>query len=319
MSNIKYITRRLKEKEVGTTLTNEQLSNHSTWKIGGPADILVMPATPRGLSDTLRVAGEFALPVIIIGGGSNLLFDDTGVRGMVIKIDAGFSSIRIDNNNIRAGAGAWVPCLARAAGKAGLTGLEHVIGIPGTLGGLLFMNGGSQRRSISECVRKVLVMDREGTQQEFSMQECRFGYRTSVFQYSDCIILGAELECPSGNPGLIRREMLAILRSRSKKFPRKSPNCGSVFVSDPAMYDLLGPPGKIIEACNLKGATVGDAMVSPLHANFIVNTGRATSAQVVKLIDTVRRKVHARTKYWLRCEVRYVSSDGVIKPLHQFL
>ena len=319
MPNIKHITRRLKEKGVGTTLTNELLSKHSTWKIGGPADIFVLPATPRGLSDTLKIAGEYALPVVIIGGGSNLLFDDAGIRGMVIKIDAGLSSIQIDHNSIRAGAGVWVPCLARAVGNAGLAGLEHVIGIPGTFGGLLFMNGGSQRRSISECVRKVRVMDRKGKQQEFSRQECRFGYRTSVFQYSDFIILGAEIECPSGNPGLIHQEMLAILRSRSKKFPRKLPNCGSVFVSDPALYDSFGPPGKIIEDCNLKGAAVGDAMVAPQHANFIVNTGRATSAQVITLIDTVRRKVHARTKYWLRCEVRYVSTDGVIKPLNQFL
>jgi UDP-N-acetylmuramate dehydrogenase len=319
MPNLAHITRQLKEKSVGTVLTEELLSTHSTWKIGGPADIFVLPAQPQGLSDTLQMAREYALPVVIIGGGSNLLFDDEGVRGIVIKIDVGLSHIEIDDNRIRVGAGVWVPCLARAAGKAGLTGLEHIIGIPGTFGGLLFMNGGSQRKSISECVQKVRVIDRRGRQQEFSKQECHFTYRKSVFQQTDFIILGADIECQPGDSGLIRQEMLAILRSRSEKFPRKLPNCGSVFVSDPAMYDSFGPPGKIIEDCNFKGAAVGDAEVSRHHANFIVNTGRATSAQVMELIGRIRWKVYERTNCWLRCEVRYVPPGGEVKQLHTFL
>lgn len=319
MTKIENVVTLLKENSVGTVLTGALLAKHSTWKIGGPADIFVISAEPQGISYTLQIAREQSLPVVIIGGGSNLLFDDTGVRGIVIKIDAGLSHIEIKDNHIRAGAGVWVPCLARAAGKAGLTGLEHIIGIPGTLGGLLFMNGGSQRKSIGESVREVLVMDRKGKQQKFSRQECHFSYRKSVFQQMDFIVLGAELECQPGDSVQIRREMLAILRSRSKKFPRKLPNCGSVFVSDPAMYDTFGPPGKIIEDCMVKGAAVGDAEVSRQHANFIVNRGRATSAQVMGLIDMVRRKVYERRNFWLRCEVRYVSPAGEIKPLHNFL
>lgn len=319
MLKIEITTKLLEEKNVGTVLIKEPLANHSTWKIGGPADFFVVPDNSQGINDTIQAAADLSLPVVIIGGGSNLLFDDAGVRGVVIKIDNGFSHIEIKDNRIRAGAGAWVPCLARVAGKAGLTGLEHIAGIPGTFGGLIFMNGGSQRKSISERVREVHVMDRKGKEQKFSLQECHFAYRKSIFQETDFIILGAELECQIGDPAQIRHEMLNILRSRSKKFPRKLPNCGSVFVSDPAMYASFGPPGKIIEDCMLKGAVVGDAEVSRQHANFIVNRGKATSAQVMELIDMVRRKMYERTNCWFHCEVRYVSPDGEIKPLHGFL
>jgi len=319
MTKIEHAAKLLKENNVGTVLTGELLANHSTWKIGGPADLFVIPSDPQGISNAVQVAGDLSLPVVIIGGGSNLLFDDAGIRGVVIKIDAGLSHIEIEDRRIRAGAGVWVPCLARAVGKAGLTGLEHIVGIPGTFGGLLFMNGGSQRKNIGECVREVRVMDRKGKQQIFSRQDCHFAYRKSVFQEKDFIILEAKLECQHGDPTEIRREMLTILRSRSKKFPRKLPNCGSVFVSDPAIYESFGPPGKIIEDCMLKGAAIGDAEVSRQHANFIVNTGRATSAQVMKLIDMVRQKVYEQTSCWLRCEVRYVSPAGEIKPLHNFL
>ncbi len=319
MTKIENVAKLLGAKNVGTVLTDELLAKHSTWKIGGQADIFVIPAGSQGVNYTLQVAREQSLPVVIIGGGSNLLFDDSGVRGIVIKIDAGLSYIEIDDNRIKAGAGVWVPCLARTAGKAGLSGLEHIIGIPGSLGGLLFMNGGSQRKNIGECVSIVRVMDRKGKQYEFSRQECEFAYRKSVFQEKDFIILEAELECPSGEPAAIRREMLSILQSRSNKFPRKLPNCGSVFVSDPAMYKSFGPPGKVIEDCMLKGAAVGDAEVSRQHANFIVNMGKATSSDVMELIDMVRRKVHQQTSCWFRCEVRYVSTAGEIKPLHRFL
>ena len=319
MIKIEHTAKLLKENNVGTVLTGELLAKHSTWNIGGLADVFVIPSDPQGISNAVQVAGDLSLPVVIIGGGSNLLFDDSGVRGIVIKIDAGLSHIEIENKRIRAGAGVWVPCLARAAGKAGLTGLEHIVGIPGTFGGLLFMNGGSQRKNIGECVREVRVMDRRGNQQTFSRQDCHFAYRKSVFQGKDFIILEAKLECQHADRTEIRREMLTILKSRSKKFPRKLPNCGSVFVSDPAIYESFGPPGKIIEDCMLKGAAIGDAEVSRQHANFIVNTGMATSAQVMKLIDMVRQKVHERKSCWLQCEVRYVSPAGEIKPVHNFL
>ena len=319
MRAMQQVIERLKKCRVGLVLAGELLDKHSTWKIGGPADVFVFPNSPLWLSHTMRVASEFSVPVVVIGGGSNLLFDDTGVRGIVIKIDTDFAGIAIFGNRIRAGAGAWVPCLARKAGRAGLSGLEHIVGIPGTFGGLLFMNGGSQRKNIGECVRFVRVMNRQGQQFKLSHQECEFACRKSVFQKSDLVILEAELDCTSGDRSKIRREMLSILRSRNRKFPRKLPNCGSVFVSDPAIYASLGPPGKIIEDCGLKGLSVGGAEVSRQHANFIVNTGRATSEDVRMLVEKVRRKVQRQTGCWLRCEVRYVSPAGVVKPLHRFL
>ncbi|PHR27533.1 MAG: UDP-N-acetylenolpyruvoylglucosamine reductase [Desulfotalea sp.] len=319
MSTLKKTITLLKSKKISNVVCGEILSKHSAWEIGGPADIFVTPIGSHELSSILKIAKAQSLPVVVIGSGSNLLFDDSGVRGIVIKIDTSFSSVEIENNRILAGAGAWVPCLARAVAKAGLTGLEHIVGIPGTFGGLIYMNGGSLRKNIGESVREVYVMDREGTQHKISREECQFTYRHSLFQQTDYIILGAELECQAGESLAIRQEMLGILRSRSIKFPRKMPNCGSVFVSDPAMYDSYGAPGKIIEECMLKGFSVGGAEVSRHHANFIVNTGKATSVQVMKLINMIRRAVYVRTNYWLRCEVRFVTSSGIISPLHEFL
>lgn len=311
--------KKLFKKNIGQLFFDESLAKHSTWKIGGPADIFIIPSSRQGLQDTIQFANDHSLPIVIIGGASNLLFDDAGVRGIVIKIDAAFAHIEIEANRIVAGAGTWVPCLARAVGKAGLTGLEHIIGIPGTFGGLIFMNGGSQRKNIGGCVREVLAIDRKGELRKFSHQECQFAYRNSVFQEMDLIILEAELECPSGEPVSIRREMISILESRRNKFPRKLPNCGSVFASNPAMHQSFGPPGKIIEDCQLKGTSIGDAQVSRQHANFIINIGRATSSQVLRLVEVVRQQVHERTNFWLGTEVRYVSHTGEIKPLHQFL
>lgn len=309
----------LRDNNVGTVLIGEMLAKHSSWRIGGEADIFVTPSGSKALRYILQVAVEQSLPVVILGGGSNLLFDDSGVRGIVVKIDTGFSHIEIEGKSIRAGAGVWVPCLARAAGKSGLTGLEHIVGIPGTFGGLLLMNGGSQRNSIGDTVTQVRVMDRYGTEHVLSRKDCKFAYRKSLFQESEFIILSADLECQFADPQLLRLDMLNILRNRNKKFPRKTPNCGSVFVSNPAFYDSFGPPGKIIEECKLKGLAIGAASVSTQHANFIVNVGGATSAQIMKLIDEIRRKVYERTSCWLECEVRYVTPTGSIKPLHYFL
>jgi UDP-N-acetylmuramate dehydrogenase len=179
------------------------------------------------------------------------------------------------------------------------------------------MNGGSQRKGIGENVRRVWVVDQDGEQLELSREECAFAYRRSALQGSGAVVVKAELECERQDPQNIRRLMLEDLRERRRKFPRKQPNCGSVFLSTSEMHASVGPPGKVIEDAGLKGTRIGNAEVSHQHANFIVNLGGATSADVLNLIAHIRTVVQERIGFELCCEVRYVSPAGDILPAHQ--
>lgn len=209
-----------------------------------------------------------------------------------------------------------MPGLARKAMLAGLGGLEHTIGIPGTLGGLVLMNGGSQRKGIGENVRRVWIVDQAGQQLELSREECAFSYRKSALQGSGAVVVKVELQCERQKPQLIRQLMLQDLRERRRKFPRKQPNCGSVFLSTSEMHATVGPPGKVIEDAGLKGSRIGKAEVSQQHANFIVNLSGATSHDVLHLIAHIRQVVRERIGFELCCEVRYVSPLGAIMPAH---
>ncbi|MBN1958085.1 MAG: UDP-N-acetylmuramate dehydrogenase [Desulfuromonadales bacterium] len=317
-NNLNAVLRRLATEKIGNCCFSEPLSRHSSWKIGGPADLFVEPETVEQVIALKRLVRDYALPLVVIGEGSNLLFCDAGVRGVVMKIGHKMAQIEISGDIIRAQAGVWVPGLARKAMQAGLGGLEHCIGIPGTLGGLVLMNGGSQRRGIGENIQQVTLIDRNGRQRNLSQEECAFGYRHSALQGNDSVVVGAELRCPRKARSLIRGEMLADLRERRRKFPRKLPNCGSVFLSTAAMHQTVGPPGKIIEAVGLKGASMGQAEVSSLHANFIINRGGAKAVDVLRLIQYIRTQVQSQVGFTLACEVRFVDSHGKIAPAHLY-
>ena len=306
----------LAELEIGERFQDEPLAAHNSWQIGGPADLLIEPATIGQVATVVSFARGHGLPLLVIGQGTNLLFDDAGLRGVVLKLGDNLSRVEISGNRIIAEAGAWVPGLARRAMQAGLAGLEHIIGIPGTFGGLVLMNGGSQRRGIGENVRRVWVVDREDRVRTLTRDDCHFSYRHSALQETGAVVVKAELECEHSEPQLIRRAMLEDLRERRRKFPRKLPNCGSVFLSTSAMHASVGPPGKIIEEAGLKGTRIGQAEVSPQHANFIVNLGGATSRDVLSLIAHIRRVVFERIGFELCCEVRYVNTTGELVPAH---
>ncbi|MDD5458687.1 MAG: UDP-N-acetylmuramate dehydrogenase [Phycisphaerae bacterium] len=304
---------------VGRIQVNESLRNHSSWKIGGSADMLVQPSNIDELSHILQYVTENKLSHIVIGEGSNLLFDDRGFNGMVIKISRAMSNCTITDDVVWAQAGIAVPRLARKIGLACLTGMEHAVGIPGTLGGLVAMNGGSQRKGIGEIIKSVRCVDTLGCEIELKGADCEFSYRDSIFLKKPWIITDVVLQLQQGDRKEIFSRMLDILRDRRRKFPRRLPNCGSVFKSAPALYAKCGPPGKVIEELGLKGFSIGDAQISPQHANFIVNTGHATAADVLALIGFIRSKVHKKTGVWLECEVRFVSSEGSIRPVHEIL
>jgi len=310
------VLKRLAQAGVGACVFSAQLARHTSWQIGGPADLLVEPESADQVAGVIRFTHQHRIPLVVIGQGTNLLFDDAGVRGIVLKLGGNFSRIEVSDNRITAEAGAWVPGLARRAMLAGLTGLEHTSGIPGTLGGLVLMNGGSQRKGIGENVRRVWIVDSVGNLVELTRQECHFGYRQSALQGTGAVVVKVELECERDRPSRIRRLMLEDLRERRRKFPRKEPNCGSVFLSSSEMHATVGPPGRIIEEAGLKGVRVGAAEVSHQHANFIVNRGGASSADVLGLIEHVRQVVYDRIGFELCCEVRYVSPAGEILPAH---
>jgi len=300
----------------GAVRRDVSLAVISRWRIGGTADVVIAPRGIEELADLRSWLDGKGVPSVVIGATSNLLFADEGLRAVAIRIGPEFSSLTIRDNRISANAGVWVPGLARRAMAAGLGGIEHTCGIPGTLGGLVCMNGGSQRKGIGAHVVSVISVDTTGQLVERGNEECEFSYRTSIFQTRDEVIAQVELELEAGMDRAVRRrEMLEIMRTRRTKFPQKLPNCGSVFVSNPAMYAQYGPPGKIIEDQGLKGRAIGGAYVSPEHANFIINGGNASASDVLALISLVKGTVAKATGYSMAVEARYVTPSGSIEEI----
>jgi UDP-N-acetylmuramate dehydrogenase len=179
------------------------------------------------------------------------------------------------------------------------------------------MNGGSQRKGIGEHLVEAVCLDAEGNRVVLSKEDCAFAYRRSRLQNLPLVVVEATFRFDRGDPARIRREMIGIMAARRRKFPIKLPNCGSVFVSDPAMYATVGPPGRAIDEAGLLGRRIGEAQISPRHGNFIVNLGAARSSDVLALIDLIRRTVHSRTGFWMDCEVRHVLQDGRLRPAHE--
>jgi UDP-N-acetylmuramate dehydrogenase len=318
MAHLSAVARDLERICPGAVALNVPLARISRWRIGGLADVIVSPRSIEELARLRAWLHTQELAHVVIGATSNLLFADEGLRAIGIQIGGTFASLNIVGSEITAGPGVWVPGLARRAMQAGLTGIEHICGIPGTLGGLICMNGGSQRHGIGEVIVSVTSVDAQGAIRHRNREDCAFAYRHSVFQSNDEVIAGAVLRLePAADRGAVRREMLEILGSRRRKFPQKEPNCGSVFVSDPQMYTDYGPPGAIIEKLGFKGRRSGGAEVSMIHCNFIQNIDSASAIDVLMLIHELKRAVYKETGYELRAEVRFVLPTGNIMPADQ--
>ena len=290
------------------------LSTVSWWRIGGLADIVLRPSSTEQVASLCHWFAAREIRPVVIGQMTNLLFDDAGLRAPCIQISRNMSKVAIFDNTAWVQAGAWVPGLARKLMQAGLGGAEHICGIPGTLGGLICMNGGSQRKGIAANVCEVRSVNGSGHTISRNVDECEFGYRKSVFQANDEIITSARMQFQPRHRSEIHSEMLKILTDRSNKFPRKQPNCGSVFKSNPTMYADVGPPGAVIERLGFKGKRIGGAMVSRQHANFIVNTGNARARDVLALIAEIDEAARSATGYQLDAEVGFVNTDGRITP-----
>jgi len=302
--------------DVGVIRHGEVLAKHSTWCVGGPADYLVEPQSIPQLCRLIQWLHARSLPHVVIGKGSNLLFPDAGVRAIVIKIDHGLRHIQRKADQLLVEAGISVPRLAHHAGTTGLSGLEHCIGIPGTLGGLIAMNGGSLQHSISEVIDWVEYVNERGQLISRQPDQCEFAYRRSWFQDHFAVLVRACLNLSPGDRHTIKRNMVATLRQRRANFPLHYPNCGSVFKSNPRLYERVGPPGKVIETLGLKGTRIGEAVVSQRHANFIINLGTARASDILQLIALIRDQVQTQFDLSLSCEVKYVSEQGEVMPAH---
>lgn len=299
----------------GVVEANVPLAALSQWQIGGSASYFARPRSADEVRRLLKLCADASISVQVVGDTSNILFSDEGFPGLLLQIGRRMSRIDVEpGGRIRAQAGAWVPVFVRRTISAGLSGCGHAIGVPGTLGGLIVMNGGTQRRGIGECVENVTVVTRDGDLRQISHTDCAFSYRHSTLQGSGDVVIAAELRLAPGDQGTLRRQALSILQERNRKFPRKLPNCGSVFLSNPAMYSVIGPPGKAIEHVGLKGAIYGGAQISPIHANFIVNNGGASATDVLALIRLAQYRVEESTGYKMTCEVKYLMPEGGLVP-----
>ncbi|MGE5396995.1 MAG: UDP-N-acetylmuramate dehydrogenase [Chitinophagales bacterium] len=280
---------------------DEPMNLHTTFRIGGPADILVVPRSIEEVKAAIGWARLRNISFFIMGQGSNLLVRDAGIRGLVIKLGESFRKLGGTHNNLTALAGNTMSETSREALLRGLTGLEFAEGIPGSVGGAVYMNAGAYGGEISQVVNRVKVLDRNGNEEVFNRDQMHWGYRKSIFQSTDYLILEAEFELYPGDTESIEAAMKEYSKARSDKQPLEYPSGGSVFRRPEGHF--VGP---MIEEVGLKGFMVGDAQVSEKHAGFIINRGHATAEDVLKLIEIVRARIRERFGVVLELELLVV-------------
>lgn len=286
-------------------LTGEPMSAHTTFRIGGPADLFVRPHSAEEIQKCISFLNEEGCPWIVIGNGSNLLIPDEGVRGAVICLGREFSDISVNDVHIRAEAGALLSKVAAEAAAASLTGLEFAGGIPGTLGGACVMNAGAYGGEMKQVLRKVTVLTKSGNVREYRNDEMALGYRTSIFQREEMIVLAADLELQKGDPEKIRGVSEQLKAMRQSKQPLDMPSAGSTFKRPEGYF-----AGKLIMDAGLRGYRVGGAMISEKHCGFVVNCGNATAADVTQLIRDVSARVYEKFGVRLEPEVRILRGAG---------
>jgi UDP-N-acetylmuramate dehydrogenase len=286
---------------------HEPLAPFTTFRIGGPADLLLLPRSAAEFAAGVRWAGACGLPLTVLGGGSNVLVADAGVAGAVI-LTTGLERIEAAGGSVWAEAGVDMSNLCERCAGLGLAGLQNFYGMPGTLGGAVFMNARCYERSIADVVDSVCAIDVAGRETELPAAACDFAYKRSRFQGGREWIAGVRLRlAPGGDAGRLRAEMAEFRRRRESMGQYLLPNAGCIFKND---YRVGTPSGKIIESCGLKGERLGDAEVFARHANFIVNHGAATAADVLSLIRRVERQVAEQTGLRLEREIQLVGRWG---------
>ena len=294
----------LKELPITRVREQELLCNHTTFKIGGPADLFIEPTTMAELSFTLRTIHELKVPVTVIGCGSNILVKDGGIRGAVVSVRHMTQIMDCNDNVLCIGSGYMLKDASEFAWGNGLSGLEFAIGIPGTLGGAVFMNAGAYDGEMSHVVTSVLAVDFEGNIKEYDASHLDFGYRHSVFHDNHEVIGEVVMTLNPGDKDAIKARMDELTEKRESKQPLEFASAGSTFKRPPGYF-----AGTLIEQTGLKGLSVGDAQVSNKHAGFVINTGSASAKDVLDLISEVQRRVYDQHGVHLEPEVRMIGED----------
>jgi UDP-N-acetylmuramate dehydrogenase len=285
-------------------LEAEPLARYSTYRIGGPATVL-LPAVPEDVATALSLATEAGVPWFALGLGSNVLLADEGLDALVIRLGKGLDRLEHSGDRWRFGAGLPAPLAARRSAQAGWGGIHMMVGVPGSVGGGIFMNAGCHGGQWSDCVETVLAVDGSGRCRVFPRAEIPFEYRKSGLE--GWIVLETAVRLEAGDPEKLKAEVTRLFEWRQRGTPFNQPCCGSVFKNPDRTVDgVRRTAGQLIEAAGLKGRTKGAAIVSPVHANYIVNQGAATAADVRALIEEVRAAVEARFGIALETEVKMV-------------
>lgn len=279
----------------------EPLSRHTTFRIGGPAAVFCLPETPAQLLRALELCREYGVRTYLLGNGSNTLFADEGFDGAVICTVDLRAPITVTGTTVSAPAGASLAAVCREAQKAGLTGLEFAYGIPGTVGGAVYMNAGAYGGELKQVLSRVTFLDKDLRLETLPVEELALGYRTSRFETDGGSILEAVFQLQPGAPQAIEARMQELMARRREKQPLELPSAGSTFKRPEGAF-----AGQLIEQCGLRGFAVGGAAVSTKHCGFVVNTGGATCADVIRLTDEIQKIVEEKTGYRLSREIRVV-------------
>lgn len=282
-------------------LFDEPMSSHTTFRIGGPAEVFAMPENYEQIGAVLKLCDQEQLPYFVLGNGSNLLVSDSGYRGVIIQMDRNMEEIRLEGNEIHACAGALLSSIAVAARNASLTGFEFAGGIPGTLGGAVVMNAGAYGGELKDVLKEAVVMDREGKIFTIPVEELEMGYRTSVIKTAGYLVLEAVIALEKGDPEKIRATMKDLSDRRTEKQPLDCPSAGSTFKRPEGYF-----AGKLIMDSGLRGYRIGGAQVSEKHCGFVINAGGATAKDVRALMDHVISTVQEKYGVTLEPEVKFL-------------
>lgn len=280
---------------------DEPMARHTTFHIGGNADVFVLPSSIEALVHILALAKRFSVPVTILGNGSNVLVQDGGIRGTVISFGKPFSRIERKGTHIKAEAGAALGAVSLFAASHSLQGMEFAVGIPGSLGGAVYMNAGAYDGEMSQIVCAVTAVTPEGEIVRYDASELGFSYRHSIFQDNNAIICEIELVLQEGDVAGIQEKIADFTKRRMEKQPLDKPSAGSTFKRPPGLF-----AGTLIDKAGLKGLTIGGAQVSEKHAGFVVNIGNATAKDVLSVIEEVQARVKQEHGVVLIPEIRII-------------
>ncbi|MCI9287246.1 MAG: UDP-N-acetylmuramate dehydrogenase [Clostridia bacterium] len=284
-------------------LKNESMSKHTSFKIGGNADILVKANNEKDIKSVLEISNKENIPIYVMGNGSNILVKDNGIRGIVLMICMDIYKIDKQENKaiVTAGAGVKLGGLAQELLKQEITGFEFASGIPGTIGGAIRMNAGAHGKEMKDIVVTTTYIDEYGNLKTISNKEQEFSYRNSVFSKNKWIIINTVLEFEYGTKEEIQEKMQEYARYRKEKQPITYPSAGSTFKRG---EDFI--TAKLIDECGLKGYSIGGAKISEIHAGFIINTGNAKAEDVLKLVEYTRKKVYEKFNKTIELEIEVI-------------